>query len=74
MIFDILLILILAFIGIGLIILEVFFIPGIGIAGIGGAILLGGATWFAYDHIGTFTGNITLITSLLLLKIGRAHV
>ncbi len=67
MILDIIIILVLALVGIGLLILEIFFIPGIGIAGIGGIAMLAGAVWFAYEQIGTITGNVTLITSLIVL-------
>ena len=67
MILDIIIILVLAFVGIGLLILEIFFIPGIGIAGIGGIAMLGGAVWLAYEQIGTITGNVTLIKSRIVV-------
>ena len=69
MILDLIIILILALFGIGLIILEVFFIPGFGFAGIGGILFMGGAVWFSYEQLGTMIGNITLLSSIIFLII-----
>ncbi|MEG1615913.1 MAG: NfeD family protein [Bacteroidales bacterium] len=70
MFWDLIIIMLLALFGIGLIILEVFFIPGFGVAGIGGIAFMGGAVWFAYEQLGTTVGNITLLGCLIALIIG----
>ncbi|MDO5570014.1 MAG: NfeD family protein [Bacteroidales bacterium] len=67
---DIIIIIILSIFGIGLIIAEVFLIPGFGIAGIGGLAFLSGAIWFAYEQLGTTAGNITLLISIIFLILG----
>lgn len=48
-------------------ILELFLIPGISIAGIAGAIFMGGAVYYAYTQISATAGLLTLISALVLL-------
>lgn len=67
MLWDLILIIILALFGIGLIILEVFLIPGFGVVGIGGIAFMAGSVWFAYEQLGSLAGHITLIVSCLVL-------
>ena len=67
MLFDFLIILVLALVGIGLIILEIFLIPGFGITGIAGIAFMGGAIWFSYTQMGLLVGNITLAICLIAL-------
>lgn len=57
---DILIIVFLVALGICLIILEVFFLPGITIAGIGAAIFLLGAIYYAFSQLGHIAGLITI--------------
>ncbi len=52
------------------IIVELFLIPGISIAGITGIGLFGVAVWYAYSHLGAIAGNLTLIGSFVLSGIG----
>lgn len=67
---DLIIILVLALLGIGLIILEVFFIPGFGVAGIGGIAFMAGAVWYSYEQLGSVPGNITLIGCCIALAAG----
>jgi membrane-bound ClpP family serine protease len=63
---SILAIILLVLLGILLFLVEFFLIPGVTIAGIGGAILMGIAVFMAYRTHGTTVGNYTLFTTLLL--------
>lgn len=56
-------------IGIFLIWLEFFIVPGITIAGIGGVILMLGGIYFAYANAGRTTGHIVLLSSIVLLTV-----
>ena len=60
---DLFIILVLSVFGIALLIAEIFVIPGFGVAGIAGLLFMGGSVWFAYDQLGAFGGNITLLIS-----------
>jgi len=60
---DIVIIVFLMAAAISLIIAEIFLLPGITIAGIGGAILAIGGVAYAYS-VGVMTGNITLGASI----------
>jgi membrane-bound ClpP family serine protease len=63
---SILAIILLIFLGILLFLVEFFLIPGVTVAGIGGAVLMGVAVFMAYKTHGTTVGNYTLLTTLLL--------
>lgn len=62
---DILIIIGLAILGILFILLELFFLPGISVAMIGGVGCFVAAVVMAYKNIGPAAGNITLILCLL---------
>lgn len=62
---NILLVVLLAVAGIVLLLLEVFLLPGFGIAGIAGLLSLVGAVVAAYLKISVLAGRITLAGSLL---------
>ncbi len=47
-------------IGLAFLLLEILVIPGTGVAGIIGFILLGIGVWQAYDYYGTYTGHWVL--------------
>ncbi len=66
---SILAIILLILLGILLFLVEFFLIPGVTIAGIGGAILMGVAIFMAYRTYGSTVGNYILLTSLLLTVI-----
>ncbi len=69
MIFDLLIIIILSVLGVFLLIAEIFLIPGFGIAGIAGMLVMGGSIWYSYMQIGEVAGNITLLISSLAFLI-----
>lgn len=64
---DIVLIVGLIILGIFFMILEVYFIPGISIAGFAGFGCLAGGIFFAYKHFGSTFGTITLVLSITVL-------
>lgn len=66
---DITIVIILLVVGVVLFLVELFLIPGISIAGIGGTLFMGGAVYYAYTHIGSSAGHITVFGSILLLGI-----
>lgn len=67
-------IILLILLGIFLFIVEFLLVPGITIAGIGGAILMAVAVYFAYTEHGNAVGNYTLIGTLIILVGGGAYV
>ena len=71
---SVLAIILLIVLGIFLFIVEFLLVPGITIAGIGGAILMGVAVYMAYTVHGNTTGNYTLVATLVLTVGGGAYV
>lgn len=67
MTFDILIILAIILLGVLLMLIEIFLLPGISIAGIAGAIFLIGGIIYAYIFQGSVVGNITLAGTAVLL-------
>lgn len=59
----------LAALGIIFMLIEIFLLPGISIAGIVGGALIVGAVIYAYMFLGTTAGTIVLISSLAVLAI-----
>ena len=53
--------------GLLFLLIEIFLLPGISIAGIAGAIFMIGGIVYAYMFLGTTAGNITLATSVVAL-------
>jgi len=70
---SILAIILLIVLGIFLFIVEFLLIPGVTIAGIGGAILMGVAVYSAYKTHGSTVGNYTLMATLILFVGGFAY-
>lgn len=66
---DIAIIVVLAAIGILLILLEIFLIPGITLAAIFGGLSFVGAIWYAFSQVSTTAGIVTLISSILILSL-----
>ncbi len=66
MILDVVILLVLISLAIFLLILELFFLPGVSIAALFSLAFYGAAIFFAFAHIGSTVGFITLIVSLLL--------
>ncbi|MDR2811061.1 MAG: NfeD family protein [Tannerellaceae bacterium] len=65
MILDIAVIIFLMGIAVALILLEIFLLPGITIAGVGGALFAIGGIIFAYT-VGQTIGHVTLVTSVIV--------
>jgi membrane-bound ClpP family serine protease len=59
-------IILLILLGVLLFLVEFFIIPGVTLAGIGGAVLFGLAVFIAYRTHGTTVGNYTLFATLLI--------
>ncbi|MDR2474995.1 MAG: hypothetical protein LBD45_03975 [Bacteroidales bacterium] len=62
---DIFIILLLMGIAIGLIVIEIFFLPGTTLAGIAGGIFAVVGIWYAYSQVGSMGGHITLAVSVV---------
>ena len=60
------LVIVLIVVGILLLLLEVLVIPGTGFAGIAGFAAITGGIWMAYSDLGSHTGNIVLLVTLLV--------
>lgn len=67
-------IILLILLGIFLFIVEFLLVPGVTVAGIGGAILMAVAVYFAYTTHGNTVGNYTLVATLVLTVGGGAYV
>lgn len=65
MLLDMAIIVVLMSLAVGLILVEIFLLPGITLAGIGGFLFAVGGIVYAYQ-LGEWTGNLTLIVSVLL--------
>jgi len=59
-------IILLILLGIFLFIVEFLLVPGVTIAGIGGAIVMAAAVYFAYTTHGNTVGNYTLVATLVM--------
>ncbi len=66
---NITIVIVLAVIGIIFMLIEIFLLPGISIAGITGGALIVGAVVYAYMFLGSTAGTIALISSLAVLAI-----
>ncbi|MDR0427458.1 MAG: hypothetical protein LBH12_02520 [Dysgonamonadaceae bacterium] len=71
---DVLIVIVLSVIGILLILVEIFLIPGITItASLGGLFFLGGV-FYAFSGLGTTPGIITLVLNLLAIGISIVYL
>ncbi len=66
---DILILVLLSLAGVLLLVLELFLIPGLGIAGIAGGGFLIGAVVYAYKFVGATAGHITFFAALAMTAI-----
>jgi membrane-bound ClpP family serine protease len=66
---EITIVVILLLVGIVFILLEIFLIPGVSVAGIAGTVFLGAAVYYAYSQISSTAGHIVLMGSLVLLTL-----
>lgn len=63
-------VILLGVLGVVLLLLELFLLPGFGVAGIGGIFSLSASVVVAYIYIGHTAGTITLIASMVLGIVG----
>lgn len=70
MTFNIIIVAIVILLGILFMLIEIFLLPGISIAGIAGLVFIIGGITYAYVFLGTAAGNITLLISTVLLTVG----
>jgi membrane-bound ClpP family serine protease len=66
---PIIIICVLLALGIIFLIIEIFFLPGITIAGIVGALFIAAAVIFAYTNVGNTAGTLTLVGGLTFLAL-----
>ena len=67
---DMLIIVLLVLTGVALVILEVFFLPGVTVAGFSSLLFFGGGIGYAFVHLGSAAGYVTAGMSLLACAAG----
>jgi len=60
-------IILLILLGLFLLVLEFFVLPGITFAGVGGTLFMGVGIFMAYGEFGTVGGNVTLVATLAVM-------
>ena len=70
MTFNVIIVSAIILLGILFLLLEIFLLPGIGIAGIAGVIFVVGGVVYAYMYIGATAGNLFFLASAVLLGAG----
>lgn len=71
---DLIIVITLCVLGLILILVEIFLIPGITIAGIAGALFSIGGIYYAFSSIGTTAGVITLVANLICFGIAFIYL
>jgi membrane-bound ClpP family serine protease len=66
---DLLIVIVLCLLGIILILIEIFLIPGITVTAVAGGLSTVGGIYFAFSRLGTVAGFITLIATLIVTGI-----
>jgi len=66
---DIIIIGVLLLLAVILVILELFFLPGLSLAGLAAFLFYGGALYYAFAHISATAGIITLISGVIITGI-----
>jgi membrane-bound ClpP family serine protease len=66
---DFAIVAILLIFGVALMLVEIFLLPGLSIAGIGGVLFLFGGIYYAYAFISPEAGHFTLVASLVLMAV-----
>ncbi len=66
---NIIIILILLLVAVALLLVELFLIPGLSIAGIGGLLFMGGAVYYAYAYMGSTAGFLTLLSAFVMMAV-----
>jgi membrane-bound ClpP family serine protease len=70
---DIFIVVVLALLGLLLVLLEIFIIPGVTIAAVAGILILAESIYYAYTHLGVLGGTITLIAELVVLGVALVY-
>ena len=65
---DIFIVIVLCFVGVLLVLLEIFLIPGVTFALIGGVIFAAGGVFYSYSKLGPVAGTTTLILMLIVFS------
>ncbi len=63
---EVSIVLVLLFAGIAFLLIELFLIPGLSLAGIASLLLTGSSVYYAYAKIGSTAGHLTLLGGLIL--------
>jgi len=71
---DILIVIVLCLIGIILILVEIFLIPGLTITAIGGAAFSIGGIYYAFKNLGSTAGIITLLSVIAIIAIAFIYL
>ena len=71
---DILIVIVLCIIGIALILVEIFLIPGLTITAIAGAAFSIGGIYYAFRYLGTTAGIVTLIAVVASIAIAFVYL
>ncbi len=66
---DIAIVITLLLVGVALLIIELFLIPGLSVAGIAGLLFMSGGVYYAYAQVSSTAGHLSLFGSVLLLGI-----
>ncbi len=66
---EIAIVFILLLVAVALLLIEMFLIPGVSIAGIGGVLFLGSAVYYSFTFISPFAGRLTILASIILMAI-----
>lgn len=69
MTFNVIIVAVLIVLGILLLLIEFFLLPGISIAGVGGVIFMVSGVIYSYIYLSSTAGNLTLALSLILLAL-----
>jgi membrane-bound ClpP family serine protease len=71
---DLLIVIILCLVGIFLILIEIFLVPGITITAVLGGLFAIGGVYYAFSRLGAMAGFITLILTLLVTGIAFVYL
>jgi membrane-bound ClpP family serine protease len=71
---DLLIVIILCFLGILLVLIEIFLIPGITVVAIAGGLFAVGGIYYAFSHMGVVGGFVAMILTLLVIGIAFIYL
>jgi membrane-bound ClpP family serine protease len=70
---DIFIVVVLALLGLLLVLLEIFIIPGVTLAAVAGVLILAESVYYAYSHLGVVGGTATLLAELVVLVVAMVY-